>query len=111
LAEYKGRKPILFYNPIDINVERLKKNQTITLGWNEKKYCVLQYNGDWEFEVLKSVNMKSSVGRKFWTPGFSIDTSNNFDYPDIRLDDGGDGFFENQEKEMGKKISDNYFYL
>jgi hypothetical protein len=108
--DYRTRETRVLYNPVDIDVSRLETNQTFTLGWHNK-YCVLKYRGEFEFEVLKSVNMRSDAGRIFWTPGFCVDTSNGFEYPNIKLDDGGDGYFEYQNQECKADFDDDYFYL
>lgn len=111
---YQNRKPLIIYNPIDIDVSTLEDNLEFTLGWKDK-YCILKYRGELEFEVLKSVNMKSEVGRIFWTTGFSVATSDGFEGPTIILDDGegnldGDGYFKNQANE-GAYFDNDYFYL
>ncbi|MBW9279503.1 hypothetical protein [Bacteroides fragilis] len=114
----------IFYN-VDIDVSKLENGQIFTLGWKDK-YCVLKYRGELEFEVLKSVNMKSEVGRIFLTPGFAVDTSDGMQGPTIKLDDGegnvgGNGYFQHHTEEYNDKpfdkefhivrFDDDYFYL
>jgi hypothetical protein len=65
-----GFQTIDFYSFSSLLPER-----PITIGWYPRKYCVLKYLGEYEFEVLENCGLKSEIGRKFKTSGFQLASS------------------------------------
>jgi hypothetical protein len=59
----------------------LNLNEDLCIGWYPDKYCVLRYLGDYEFEVIENYEMRSEIGRKFYTVGFELECA---DYKHIR---------------------------
>ncbi|MTK53877.1 hypothetical protein [Paludibacter sp.] len=51
--------------------------QLITIGWYPRKYCILKYLGEYEFEVIENCGLKSKIARRFETTGFQLASSNN----------------------------------
>jgi hypothetical protein len=49
----------------------------ITIGWYPRKYCILKYLGEYEFEVIENCGLKSKIARRFETTGFQLANSNN----------------------------------
>lgn len=54
------------YNTLNIG-------QRVTIGWYPRKYCILMYLGDFEFEIIENQGLKSEIGRKIETTGFILD--------------------------------------
>jgi hypothetical protein len=83
------------------------------LGWYPAKYSKIKHVGGFEFKVVESKNMhKKPEDDTFITLNFTLSEElDRFGLPDIKLDDYGDGYFDEQSKDSGEVFDADYFYL
>ncbi len=83
------------YNTLNIG-------QRVTIGWYPRKYCILMYLGDFEFEIIENQGLKSEIGRKIETTGFILDDSKNkYELPDIIIEPILDDCIDAEAIKMG----------
>ncbi|WP_018665774.1 hypothetical protein [Bacteroides gallinarum] len=64
----------------------LYKGEIVCIGWYPRKYCRLKFLGEYSFEVIESCGMRSEVGRRIETSGFSLAPASDETFPEVIIE-------------------------